>query len=560
MRSILTGLLFTVTSAQAAWLHMCPSPADRPDFRSDTRPGTQVLLPNGQRQRIVVSAAAVIPGCRSIELPMPLDEIEEIKPIPSAIAQRIGESIVLQGSENAGRYVISEVGSGSEAPILSSLPMPLRDNLLSGMRLQTFGSEERAQARIAGGRLSLQCEVGSKPAGVILRAPWSMSQANADLQLSASGDGRFELLTADTTSAERESASQLGYIDAASTRRTAAYALPHTAFDRGAWHSFSIACPNRKAELFLDDMRVVPRVQHPAARSAWIWNPNAWHAQPDAAFAHAKKHGIKVLFISVPLHEGRVRDPEALSSFVREAAEHGVEIWVVDGDPHMVIPGEHAATISRMRAYVAYNRSVDAAARLRGVQFDIEPYLLPGYELAQSAWDRRYLELMRGLHAAAEGLPLELVVPFWWAGKPGLLKEAAPFVNGLSVMDYRTDPKEIVRFAIPFLDWGHVYRKKVRIALEAGPVDAESQRRYMKSQSGELWLAKFWEMDFVMLLKEARSNPMGSAFRLTGTSAFDGSATSFHRDPARMLALLPVLEQDFSAWNSFAGIALHELK
>jgi hypothetical protein len=34
----------------------------------------------------------------------------------------------------------------------------------------------------------------------------------------------------------------------------------------------------------------------------------------------------------------------------------------------------------------------------------------------------------------------------------------------------------------------------------------------------------------------------------------------FHRNPARLLELLPAMNQDFSAWNSFQRIPLHEVK
>jgi hypothetical protein len=47
---------------------------------------------------------------------------------------------------------------------------------------------------------------------------------------------------------------------------------------------------------------------------------------------------------------------------------------------------------------------------------------------------------------------------------------------------------------------------------------------------------------------------------LGGTRELDGSATTFAKDSARLNALLPALETDFSAWHGFAGMAVHGLR
>ena len=204
-------------------------------------------------------------------------------------------------------------------------------------------------------------------------------------------------------------------------------------------------------------------------------------------------------------------------------------------------------------------------ARLKGVQFDVEPYLLAGYEMAPGAWDQRYVELLTALHEAdpdiAQGiLALDMVVPFWWSGKPSLLDAMAPWVSGLVVMDYRTDASEIYRFSVPFLDWGERHGKTVRIALEAGPIAPETRYRYEQAPEGELWQVQLKEHHFLLMLRSARPNPHGSAFRLANSYDVSGRATIFYADTARLWRQLPELETIFSAWPGFAGMALHELR
>jgi hypothetical protein len=236
-----------------------------------------------------------------------------------------------------------------------------------------------------------------------------------------------------------------------------------------------------------------------------------------------------------------------------------MQVWAVAGDPHMVLPEERTATVARMSAYAEYNAR-PADERLAGVQFDVEPYLLPGYALAERQWQARYVELVAALNKAGRGLPLEMVVPFWWADKASLLDGIRPHVSGLTVMDYRTRSDEIQRFAMPFLDWGTRHGKAIRIALEAGPVGEETVRQYLRAERGELWQSEIGGMTVLLLLKGPQANPDGLAYRATGSRLLDGSATSFHRNPAALLDMAPELERSFSAWPSFNGLALHEVK
>jgi hypothetical protein len=260
-----------------------------------------------------------------------------------------------------------------------------------------------------------------------------------------------------------------------------------------------------------------------------------------------------------------VREPAALAAFIRAAGKRGIRVLSVDGDPHMVLPEQQPALARLVRAYAAYNAGVEPAARLAGLQFDVEPYLLPEYGSGKIDWDARYLAMAHNLRAAAGSLRLELVVPFWWDSRTALLDGLAPLVDALAVMDYRTDPAQVTAFALPFLDWGARHRKQVRIALEAGEIAPETQRRYVRAEAGEAAQLLRLELDgqqVLALLKEAVENEQGvDSFRLQSTREIDGSATTFHKDKPALLRLLPGLESDFSAWEeAFGGIALHEFR
>jgi hypothetical protein len=508
----------------------------------------------------VVNNEAQLPGCGSIALPVDADQVEAIHPL--AATSSVGHTILVQGSDNGGRFAISGITLPPARPQPEPpAPMPLHQNLLAAMQARPFGVEERIRASLVNGRLQVDCAPGDKPAGVLLSGPWYLPRANVALQLAYSGNGAFRWQAADAALAGREKALEMGTIEASGLPGSGRFGLP-AALDRATWKQFALVCPANAARLELTSLTLLPAAARVPRRSTWVWNPVDWR-EPGALFDWARRNGVSQLFVVVPLDGDKVRDPAALAAFVRRARRANIEVWSVDGDPRMVLPAERAATVRRVRAYAAYNASVGRAERLAGMQFDVEPYLLPGYDAAADEWDRRYVELAAALRRAAGTLRLEFVVPYWWAPKSGLLHALAGSADSLAVMDYRTAPDEIYRFAAPFLDWAERHGKRVRIALEAGPVAAETQRRYLRAGDGapgELLLVHVAGQPVLVLLKEPVANPGAQAFRLHSTNRFDGSATSFHGRTAELLRRLPQLERDFAAWRGFAGIALHELR
>jgi hypothetical protein len=311
----------------------------------------------------------------------------------------------------------------------------------------------------------------------------------------------------------------------------------------------------------------MPATKSPA-RSAWVWNAADWRDRGASLLDWAAAHGVRDLFVTVPFKNDAVREPARLAAFIRAAGRRGVRVLSVDGDPHMVLPERQPALARMVGAYTAYNAAVEPAARLAGLQFDVEPYLLSGYGAGKVDWDARYLAMVRTLRDAAGGLRLELVVPFWWDGRTALLDGVAPLVDTLVVMDYRTDPVQVAEFAIPFLDWAARHGKQVRIALEAGPIAPETQRRYVRAdagEAGELLRLRVDGQQLLVLLRtpvaDAAGMPGFERFRLQSAREIDGSATTFHQDKPALLRLLPGLERDFGAWGgAFGGMALHELR
>jgi hypothetical protein len=546
MQRFLLPLFLMTSPVHAAWLHQCPA--------------------SGPAPRYLVSEQASLPGCASVALPAGA-RVETVYPLGPQ--DRPGATILLHGNVENGSFAVSE----HELPQPESVPappgpMPLHANLLARMQARSFGVEERVQAKLQDGRLRISCRPGNRPAGVILSGPWYLPRANAALLLRHAGDAGFAWQAADARRAGRDDALDMGALPAAPAPLATRLALP-AGLERGDWRHFVILCPAAGGSLDVESLALEPAGQAKAApRATWVWRPADWIDGSPALLDWAAALGIRDLFITIPLtDDGAVRSPELLAAFVRQAGSRGMRVHSVDGDPHMVLDTELPAVLRRVRAYLAYNGTAAPGARLAGMQFDVEPYLLPEAVLPAAARDARYLAMARALKAAAGPLRLEFVVPFWWGTKSDtkreLLDGLAQASDALAVMDYRTDPGQVYDLAVPFLDWARAHGKQVRIALEAGPIAPEVQRRYTrvaKGEPGDLQLLEFNGQRVLVLLRAPLAASGTQLYRLSSARAIDGSATTFHRDKAALERLLPLLEADFGAWDGFGGMAVHEYR
>lgn len=549
------ALLVMTSSADAAWLQVCPAasaPAGAP----------RAELPGPGQMVVVASASAQLPGCRALPLGVDAGQIEALYPL--APQDKPARTILLYGPANDKPFAPSSHDLPQPDPAGAKArrePMPLRTNLLPDARVRTFGVEERVSIAHAGDKLRIACRAGTRAAGVLLDGAWKMPLASVTLGADYAASGAFSVHAADAVSAARESSHAVGELGVSSAPRSTTLPLP-AQLDRAGWRQFVILCPAEAATLNLDSLRLEPAVAKPAPRSTWIWDRSEWMDRGDALLAWAKREAIGELFIVVTLDGPRVRHPAQLRAFVRKAHAAGIAVTSVEGDPHMVLPSHRAATADRARAFAAYNREAAPEERLRAMQFDVEPYLLPDAVLAPADRDREYLAMARALREAAGDMAIDYVVPFWWWNKTELLDGLAKVADGLAVMDYRTAPDQIYGFAAPFLDWSVQHGKRVHIALEAGRVAPERQRRYVRAdanEAGELLLVQADEMpaSVLVLLRQPVKSASASLYRFSSERTLDGSATSFHGNKAALRTLLPELERDLGAWPGFAGIALH---
>jgi hypothetical protein len=561
MKGALALMLAALASpVQATWISIC---------RGDVMPVmarvlAEAIRPAGDR-RVLVASDDRVPGCEGSELPLEGKQIRAGEFASPRLVADSDQGLVLRGSEAKNGFLVSEV-----YPVASAISGPVTAvagvELLPSLDATAFGVDQRATVRRDRGSLILECAAGALPAGAVLR----MSSrgvprgAPVTVALRYAATDTFQLGVTDRARAAQGDPLMFATL-ASATAPHALVVLPAAGLDLATVDAWTLACPSHAARLDVRSVRLETQTSSPPpGRALWAWQPSAWLEQPSALLDKLVAVRADTVFVTVQVDmtEAHVLNAPALQSFIAAAAGRGVRVWAVAGDPQAVLPAGRAAFVARAAAFARYNRDAPAASRLAGVQYDIEPYLNPGYNLDPVAWHQAYLETIRALRREGGDLKLDVAVPFWWAGEHladgSLLDALATTADSVTVMNYRTDSTAVKRSAQPFLEWGVRARRAVRIALEVGPISDNESRTYLPAPRGEVVLFAVGGANLLLLFDAPVTLAGARAFRLSHTMRVPGSVTSFQENRQQLLTLVADLERQWGAWPVFAGIALHE--
>lgn len=301
-------------------------------------------------------------------------------------------------------------------------------------------------------------------------------------------------------------------------------------------------------------------------RGAWLWSPELWRNKPEFIWQTQTQEQLSEIYISVPIDEdGDIPDAAELAQFITQASSRSLQVWVVIGDPHDVLPAHQAALERRINAFLSYNKSASKSAQLAGIQLDIEPYLLPGFTHQQARWRERYVAVIKQVHQLINGqMRMDLVMPAWWGIHPAWgesLFSALPSENTrISIMNYHTGLERLKTNAEPFLDWGKRKNVPIQIALELGFLKDEHQRRYRShADTGELWLVSVGDQQVFLLFDRPQTKLKGKAFSYAFEFNVPASLFTFAGNKVRLNQAIDDLENNWRLWLSFSGISVHGL-
>lgn len=370
---------------------------------------------------------------------------------------------------------------------------------------------------------------------------------------------------------------------------------------------------NRK-DAKIPDFPSSPPPGQQAELATWVWHTQEWLDSPtlrarELAFLRAQR--IRDLYLQLPsparplqydtLLPGEIRfEVEPMQALIRELHAQGFRVHALDGDPQYALKAFHPGVLATVQHVINYNQSAPADARFDGLQYDIEPYLLPQYSQDSEAVHTQWGQLATQIYALTQNHQLHfgLAVPAWldqpdeWTGRPrqvsldgtkqALLDHLLAHSDYLAVMDYRTQLWNASGvLANMAQEWvrAEATGKKLVLALETMPLPDE--KRYVlqgppQQERPELdgpalqifaeaqyKAAPQWKMRFLPAgtpPPEEREQ-QNYFWPLVHESLTPAQAISFASGSSEQLKRsVEALQNELSGLESFGGIALHHSK
>ncbi len=160
----------------------------------------------------------------------------------------------------------------------------------------------------------------------------------------------------------------------------------------------------------------------------WVWRFE-WIATPESReelLGFCEKHGYNLVLMQVHLDDNSgtpvFRDPVAMRKLVIDAAARGIAVEALNGEKSMALEENWPRTLAILDAILTFNETLPDNAKLAGVHYDIEPYLLPEWK---EGGEKR-LKIMEDLLAfyvlakakiERQGMALACDIPFWFDEK-----------------------------------------------------------------------------------------------------------------------------------------------
>jgi hypothetical protein len=286
----------------------------------------------------------------------------------------------------------------------------------------------------------------------------------------------------------------------------------------------------------------------PRERGVWVWESprEMGPVAGEAALASAQEHGFSVVYVTIDdylpiaqMPEGAAKAAEkaayfeSMRQFVVAAHARGLAVDALGGAPDWAKPENRHKGYALIDFVCAYNLA-NASSTLRGLQYDVEPYLLPEYEANKApvleefvAFVDESVRRMQGIDAA-----FSIVIPHFYDSAqrwtPAITykgKTAHAFTHLLEVMEQKQDSAIIVMAYRNFFEGDNGTRQlaeaEVKEANQKGAV-----RIIVAQETGNV------PPDFVTFYGHSR---------------------------AELEAALAAIHEAFDAYDSFGGVAVHYL-
>jgi hypothetical protein len=235
----------------------------------------------------------------------------------------------------------------------------------------------------------------------------------------------------------------------------------------------SVIPENGRAHVILKSFtveHVASTRQGQTKRGYWVWKYREALKDPDAMLDSCVRQGCHRILVQMPDMKDSESVWKAYVRFLSIAHGRHIQVFALEGYPEAVdAPGPLIAKIQRLL------KMVDRET-LDGVQLDLEPYLLEGWEMDEEAYSR-YLDTVDVIKGALSGTRFSIVIPFWFTSQMARDRPVAfsvmDRVDEVAVMTYRTDGAELRAIAEDNLRYGDLAGIPVWLAIETRPLPFE---------------------------------------------------------------------------------------
>ncbi|WP_315927836.1 hypothetical protein [Mesorhizobium sp. SP-1A] len=466
------------------------------------------------------------------------------------------DRLVVTGTKTDGTFRPTGVAlpepQEAEPPVK---PFPLNANLLPLFDIRPFGAEERASATAQDDGIALSCAAGQRPAGLVFKAQGYRYPGAMRGVLAVEGSSQAGLSFA----VVQEGQDAPRTLPARPDGDTLA-SVPSTdwAPAGGAARQLVMLCPNSASTATITAIRLVPAGRPPAGIGTWLWDARAWLDRPDLLVSALRRDDVRDLFLQIRVDGEAIADRTKLIHLITAMSNAGIAVHSVEGDPDMASAAGRTEALRRARIL----RGLREAGMVRSFQYDIEPYLRPGFASDPVAGWQEWATTINALSDAL-GEKVSVVVPFWMLGRPGgerALEAAAGSIAGITVMAYRTDSAQVEQAAQDWLDWGAFHDLLISIAIENGPLPAEYNRIYRRAEYGDLILDRSGQQPMVRMLGSAVSNSYTKpTYSFSQELEIDPARISFLNDRGALAQARERLGRVLSGWMAFERLMIHGL-
>lgn len=232
----------------------------------------------------------------------------------------------------------------------------------------------------------------------------------------------------------------------------------------------------------------------------WVWNNSNqvnnilndyWSARSNLLQFCKSPHGnsdhkISVLFFSC--RQAVYDNSDALRDFISELNDSSMILEFLDGDPTWATYNQETG-YERIRKVIEFNDSSNSIdEKIKGIQFDVEPYLLKedrGYQ--PPYWDTNRTEVWESFVSFVDScqaivdssdtdLYFGVAIPRWYENHVGIdeLKRFQSIVDYVAIMDYNERSSVIINDAANEVMHAEELSKKLWIGVETKEVSPET--------------------------------------------------------------------------------------